>query len=388
MSSHKKVKFDADNYTACFIALLRVHSQIQHATVSDRNRVKFSVMILGDAVFGYVPRSTDNFTTNPNGGIVFSNIVRVRSDWLHFKATWHVMGINGGALPEVFDRHGNPALMTMNGIPIDISDVKVISALNKLTNFPPDITAEALSVIQKSMEEFIECDIDGLRSDEPLAVLHLLQSCHIKTQNKLYLNKARIKEALHASMSKMVLNHAESIAMKSSVKLNSAMLETAECMLTGSKDNEWINTILENYWHLINKSPLLPTHKHEMTSLIMNMRRDCDLGQHMELDHVLNQIVSVFSNDDEHNEELAAMMASDEPLVVRTGYHPTSSNQNSSDTQGLAHFQDTLEKILKMVCDVKSELGHVRKSTCPEHTKNVDASVQRRKQFEPRNNDK
>ena len=64
------------------------------------------------------------------------------------------MGINGGSLPDVLDRHGNPAPMTMNGIPIDISDVKVLSALNKLTNFPPDITAEALSVIQKAMEDF------------------------------------------------------------------------------------------------------------------------------------------------------------------------------------------------------------------------------------------
>jgi hypothetical protein len=132
MSSNKKVNIDTDNYTACFNALLRVRSQIQHATVSDRNREKYSVKILGDTVFGYVPRSTDNMNANPNGGIVFSNIVR--SDWLHYKATWHIMGINGGDLPEVFDRHGNPAPMTMNGIPIDISDVKVISALNKLTN--------------------------------------------------------------------------------------------------------------------------------------------------------------------------------------------------------------------------------------------------------------
>ncbi len=80
-------------------------------------------------------------------------------------------------------------------------------------------------------------------------------------------------------------------------------------------------------------------------------------------------------------------MASDVP-VVRTGYRPTPPNQNSSETQGLMQFQDTLEKILKMVCDVKSKLGHVRKSTCPEPTKNVDASVQRRKQFGPRKNDK
>ncbi len=75
------------------------------------------------------------------------------------------------------------------------------------------------------------------------------------------------------------------------------------------------------------------------------------------------------------------MMVSDEPVVMRHGYRPISSNQNSLDNQGLAHFQETLEKILKIVCDVKSKLGHVRKSTCQEPTKNVDASVQRRKQF-------
>jgi hypothetical protein len=54
----------------------------------------------------------------------------------------------------------------------------------------------------------------------------------------------------------------------------------------------------------------------------MNMRSDRDLGQHLELDHVLNQIVSVFSNDDEQIEELAAMLASDEPLVVIRSYEP------------------------------------------------------------------
>jgi hypothetical protein len=51
-------------------------------------------------------------------------------------------------------------------------------------------------------------------------------------------------------------------------------------------------------------------------------------------------------------------------------------------------FQDTLEKILRLVGDVKSELGLVRKSTSSEYTKNVEAPVQRRKQFGQRNNDK
>jgi hypothetical protein len=94
-------------------------------------------------VYGYVPRSSDNIRINSNGGIVLIDIIR--SDWLHYK----------GSLPDIIDRHGNPAPMTMNGILIDISDVKVLSALNKITNFPPDITTEALHEIQKATEMYI-----------------------------------------------------------------------------------------------------------------------------------------------------------------------------------------------------------------------------------------
>jgi hypothetical protein len=54
----------------------------------------------------------------------------------------------------------------------------------------------------------------------------------------------------------------------------------------------------------------------------------------------------------------------------------------------LNQIQETLEKLLKMVGDVKSELGLVRKSTSSECTKNVDIPVQRRKQFGQLNNDK
>ena len=112
----------------------------------------------------------------------------------------------------------------------------------------------------------------------------------------------------------MVHNHAEAIVMRDSVKLNLAMLEKAECILTGSKD-------IDNFWGLINKSRLQPTHKQEMTSVIMKMKRDRDIGQHLELEDVLNQIIAVFSIDDEEQHEaLAAMIASAEQPDSRSGY--------------------------------------------------------------------
>ncbi len=223
------------------------------------------------------------------------------------------MGIIAGSLPKIIDRNGNPAMMTMNGIPIDITDVKIFSALNKLSNYPPDsdVITEALHEIRKAVELFIEDD-GGFKMSEPLGVLHQLQSFHIKTQNKLYINNSRIKETQHESVTNMVRYHAESISMKDSVKLNLAMLEQAECILTGSKDKEIISLIIDNLWELINMSSLQPTHKQDMTSVIMNMRRDRELGKHLELENVLDQIVSVFCTDDEQHEELAAMLASEE----------------------------------------------------------------------------
>jgi hypothetical protein len=47
-----------------------------------------------------------------------------------------------------------------------------------------------------------------------------------------------------------------------------------------------------------------------MTIIIMNLKRDCDMGQHLALVNVLNQIIALFSGEDEQQEELVAMMAS------------------------------------------------------------------------------
>ena len=75
-----------------------------------------------------------------------------------------------------------------------------------------------------------------------------------------------------------------------------------------------------------------------MTSVIMNMRRSRDFGQHPELEEVLNQIISVFSTDDEQHEELVAIMASDEQYVARTGYRPKRKFTIGPESQQSAKF--------------------------------------------------
>ena len=72
-------------------------------------------------VHGYVPNSNDNIREAPRGGIILEDISGV--DWLHNKSNWQMMGILLGALPDIFDQNGNSAMMTMNGIPIEITYV-------------------------------------------------------------------------------------------------------------------------------------------------------------------------------------------------------------------------------------------------------------------------
>jgi uncharacterized membrane-anchored protein YjiN (DUF445 family) len=54
----------------------------------------------------------------------------------------------------------------------------------------------------------------------------------------------------------MIHNHAEAISMKKSIKLNIAMLEKAERILTGAKDKETINSLINKMWELIRDSML------------------------------------------------------------------------------------------------------------------------------------
>jgi hypothetical protein len=54
----------------------------------------------------------------------------------------------------------------------------------------------------------------------------------------------------------MVHNHSEAVLLKESIKLNIAMSEKAECILSGAKDKEVIYSLIDNLWHLINRSRL------------------------------------------------------------------------------------------------------------------------------------
>jgi hypothetical protein len=181
--------------------------------------------------------------------------------------------------------------MTMNGIPIVITDVKVLtlllSTLTKLSKYHAEIIIEAHYEIRKAFHMYFE-GTECSPTDEPLEILQKVQSAHIQVKNKLFANKPRIKDLLQESVSKMIHNHAEAVSMAESIKLNIAMLEKAKCILTGSNDKETINSLIDYMWGLVNKSRLQPTHKQDMTSVNNKLNRNSDIGRYLELENVLN----------------------------------------------------------------------------------------------------
>jgi hypothetical protein len=149
--------------------------------------------------------------------------------------------------------------------------------------------------------------------------------------------------------------------------------------------------LIDNLWSLINKSRIQPEHQQEMARVIMIMKKDCEKGLHQDLDNVLYQIITVLSGKDQPEEQLASMMASNEQADSRHGCHEKGSTSpvaygNKSRSDGT--LSRILDKLYRTLCDIKSDLGNIRKSSQYEVAKNDDVTVQKHKTFGSRNNEK
>ena len=152
MSINKNVNLYLATYLDSFIALLNVYSHLQCKTVMDPLRNKHPAKALAEMAAYYVPDSNDYIIVLPNGGVDLTNIQP--HEWCHTKQSWGAMGITKAALPDILDQNGDPAMMTMNGIPIDITDLKLLSHLKKLSKYSPEVTMDALEEISKAIKLF------------------------------------------------------------------------------------------------------------------------------------------------------------------------------------------------------------------------------------------
>ena len=168
MSINKKVNLYTATFRDTFVALRNVYNHLQYKTVSDPNRNKHSVKILADMATLYVPTSNDHITTSPNGGVDLTKLKP--EEWFHTKATWAAMGVLQSGLPDIVDQNGNPAMMTMNGIPIDITDLKVRGYIKKLSKYSQDVMMDALEEISKAIKLYFE-EFGFTQSGQPFEVI-------------------------------------------------------------------------------------------------------------------------------------------------------------------------------------------------------------------------
>ncbi len=122
----------------------------------------------------YVPSSTDEtIQETPNGG---TSINRNRGVGCKLG--------NHGYQSRITCRHhwpgwlSYPVKMTMNGILIDETDVKVLSNLKRLSKY-------SYGEIHKAFKIYIE-GTENSPTGEPREILHKLQAIHIQVQNKMF----------------------------------------------------------------------------------------------------------------------------------------------------------------------------------------------------------
>jgi len=75
--------------------------------------------------------------------------------------------------------------------------------------------------------------------------------------------------------------------MKETLQLNLAMLERAECKLTGSSDQEIVMTIIKNFCDAMKRTDFRNiTEKIELSNVLISFRKEKEYGQDIGLDHL------------------------------------------------------------------------------------------------------
>ncbi len=126
-SNITRVKVSKANAIELFTGLREVANEVARKTVRDENRRTNSVDNIFQAVYHYIPQSTDNIRTTKKG---FPTLKQFPPpDLVHTKETWEVMGIQKNVLPKNYDNYDQEIQVpiTMKGIPIDINDPGVNS---------------------------------------------------------------------------------------------------------------------------------------------------------------------------------------------------------------------------------------------------------------------
>ena len=379
----KRVKVSKGSSTNIFIALRNLRGELTHKTVKDEKRRNTSVILLFQAVDGYIPQPSDNIFMTSKG---FPSLKKFTAlELTNNKEYWESMGLKRGMLPNYtfFDPAANREVgvpMTINGIEIDTTDPGVIRKYQLLSSYPPSLMHESLDMIETIFNKYFDDSDRPRRNPNILEILHRIQRVMIALQNLLFEEKQRIQENIKSLTSKICTNRREMLTTKEGLILNIAMLELADSQLSFSFDRDTVLSLIDSYHGQIGDAVFSnPCEKIRMAELLQNTRSDRDRGNSIDLEYVLDEMVNVFKQEVEQ-EELSlqsALLASgpsrnfqshqDAPVRSTTGgdFGTGKRRAETTTTQPTEEESKILNIILKAINDLKSEMGSIKKLIQP-----------------------
>ena len=380
----KKIKLDKANATELFVAMCKIRNSIRINSVRDEKRKLYPVYSLFMLTEGYIPSANDHISVESSGGYSLRNFRVV--DLLHTRTSWEAMGISKGKLPStvITDQHGNETypFMMMNGVLIDPESPEFIERIRQARLFPHSAMLPALEQIKLVYHENFEDDNPSYRDKGPFPILDRFQSIQIRMQNLLFQERSALDEEIKTICSTVVRNYQEALNMKEKLELSLAMLELASNNTSKYQDEEISSRIIDSFRAGLRKAEFENiVEKNELAMVLQTFKMYRDQGETIDLEILLSEIMGAFSRVEEVHEPTlqAAMVANIPRIEYQEQRGPPSAGGASRSTQPYKRrFEDDkpatvqdhgiLDKILKSICDLKSEVGIIKKYVTPDKT--------------------
>ena len=382
----KKIKLDKANAKELFVAMCKIRNSIRINSVRDEKRKLYPVYSLFMLTEGYIPSANDHISVESSGGYSLRNFRVV--DLLHTRTSWEAMGISKGKLPStvITDQHGNETypFMMMNGVLIDPESPEFIERIRQARLFPHSAMLPALEQIKLVNHENFEDDNPSYRDKGPFPILDRFQSIQIRMQNLLFQERSALDEEIKTICLTVVQNYQEALNMKEKLELSLAMLELASNNTSKYQDEEISSRIIDSFRAGLRKAEFENiVEKNELAMVLQTFKMYRDQGETIDLEILLSEIMGAFSRVEEVHEPTlqAAMVANIPRIEYQEQRGPPSAGGASRSTQPYKRrFEDDkpatvqdhgiLDKILKSICDLKSEVGIIKKYVTPDKTPN------------------
>ena len=379
----QKIRLNNCTHEQLFKALARVEAKLATTTIKDKNRTPHAIKSISDMSKHYVASDIDDIPRTRLGNPNYRGWLP--SEFGADKLYWEKKGVNPGKLLN--DTYLNPHTgrqtgvhQTMSGVPVDTRSSAFQIMYQNFIMFPPSLHMETQAKIDEFISEEFENDIrSGRQTLGPLYAVERLQEIKVTLQNKLMLRRTQINKELSDWIAKPVRNHRQVMEYRERLELLLSMKERANGYKFKSCDDETAINVVNAQTESERQVPFSTEQARlDMARLLSQMNREIELGNDIDLNLLLTRLGNIFPPQDDPAEDTslhAAMLASAShaPLPQRRGELKTrpadieydksfrgKRKQDARDTD--AGEISTLDRILRSLNDVKSEVGGFR---CP-----------------------